>query len=662
MQLDVDEIAPEALPGIRILPILHERVDMAALTLAVLQLVDPALVAVELPTTLAEAVTTAVGRLPRISVILSEQHGADGLVWAVTPGDPLVQAVRWAHHHNRPVKLVDPDIRYRHQHADHLPDPWVVWQLGPSSYLELVRAVAASAHRTQADTLREKGMAYNISEARRECDGQLLCLVGAMHAGPVAELLAGPLAPPLARQRRASVSVHHLHPSSLTAMLPDPPLAHAVHEVLTEGPLPEETELASTIARRVELVREGLRLITGQDEQETAERHRAVLAYAAHHAQRDGPQQLLVVDRRALGQVVWRVAAGSYEEQTREQLHPWQERLFFDFARRYTRLKGNLVAGLWEWVCCGRSVADDNLAWEVFDCARVYPWQTENAELPTAKIDGDLLDLGVRRVRFRKRFFRVKQRPVLVPVRRRDKPEDPAEWLAGFDGEGICSYPPEDIVVEDYGRFLQHRALAAIAGATSHSEPFVSSMLDGVDIRETLAHWYEQRVWVKQQGRAPAAAGSVVVVFDQDLAGTAYPYHMTWLGEHDQESDMALYATDPTQQVVGPGIMRATYGGFMLTYPPGRLFDVWRDPEYRSASSKAEVLLLAGIDYSQHKTVVHASALPPPRRLHAYAAQQGKRILHIPLGSLSPQTIKKIRVVHILSGRDKRAIAKRYVW
>ncbi len=46
---------------------------------------------------------------------------------------------------------------------------------------------------------------------------------------------------------------------------------------------------------------------------------------------------------------------------------------------------------------------------------------------------------------------------------------------------------------------------------------------------------------------------------------------------------MALYATDPMRQVVGPGIMRATYGGFMLTYPPGRLFDVWRDPDYEAA-------------------------------------------------------------------------------
>jgi hypothetical protein len=53
---------------------------------------------------------------------------------------------------------------------------------------------------------------------------------------------------------------------------------------------------------------------------------------------------------------------------------------------------------------------------------------------------------------------------------------------------------------------------------------------------------------------------------------------------------------------------------------------------------------------------------PPGPRLHQFAAQQGKRIIHIPIGSLSPITLRKIRVLHILAGRDKRAIAKSYIW
>jgi hypothetical protein len=187
-------------------------------------------------------------------------------------------------------------------------------------------------------------------------------------------------------------------------------------------------------------------------------------------------------------------------------------------------------------------------------------------------------------------------------------------------------------------------------------------MLDGLDLRETLLRWHEGRVWVRELGRAPGTAGAVVAIFEGDHDPITYPYQLSWLGEHDQESDMAFYATDPTQQIVGPGIMRATYGAFMLTYPPGRLYDVWRDPDYRSARSRSEVLVMAAVDYSVEKLVVHLAPTPPSARMKAYASRRGKRIVHIPLGSVSPVTVRKIRVVHILAGRDKRAIAKNYVW
>jgi Mor family transcriptional regulator len=44
------------------------------------------------------------------------------------------------------------------------------------------------------------------------------------------------------------------------------------------------------------------------------------------------------------------------------------------------------------------------------------------------------------------------------------------------------------------------------------------------------------------------------------------------------------------------------------------------------------------------------------------ASRLGKKIVYIPIGSLSPVKLKKIRVFHILHGRDKREIAKEYVW
>ena len=195
-------------------------------------------------------------------------------------------------------------------------------------------------------------------------------------------------------------------------------------------------------------------------------------------------------------------------------------------------------------------------------------------------------------------------------------------------------------------------------------EPFSTSTLDGVDVRETIRNWHlagGPRLYVRELGRVSGDVGSVVVVFDEDR-DERYPYRMTWLGEHEQESDMAFYSTEPTQAIVGPGIMRAEYGGFLLSFPPRRMSDVWADRDYEIALTKAETLLLAGLDYSLEKLVVYVAARPPRSLMKTMADRWGRRIVYVPVGQLSPVTLKKLRVVHILDGHDKRAIAKDYVW
>lgn len=125
---------------------------------------------------------------------------------------------------------------------------------------------------------------------------------------------------------------------------------------------------------------------------------------------------------------------------------------------------------------------------------------------------------------------------------------------------------------------------------------------------------------------------------------------------------MAFYATDPAENIVGPGICRCEYGGFMLSYPPRRMADVWRDPDYRSAGSRAEVLLLAALDYSPEKHVVYVAARPPRSVFKQIAARRDRRIVYIPLGSLSPHKLRQLRVLHILAGKDKRETAGDYIW
>jgi hypothetical protein len=90
------------------------------------------------------------------------------------------------------------------------------------------------------------------------------------------------------------------------------------------------------------------------------------------------------------------------------------------------------------------------------------------------------------------------------------------------------------------------------------------------------------------------------------------------------------------------------------------MYDVWQDPDYEFAESKSERLLLAALDYSIHRHVVYVAAKPPRSIFRPSLARLGRTIMYIPIGQLSPASLKKIRVVHVLDGYDKREIAKDY--
>jgi hypothetical protein len=192
-------------------------------------------------------------------------------------------------------------------------------------------------------------------------------------------------------------------------------------------------------------------------------------------------------------------------------------------------------------------------------------------------------------------------------------------------------------------------------------EPFTTSILDGVDVRETIRNWHQGRIWVRQYQKIRGEVGAVVVIFDEDR-DNRYPYLTTWLGENQNESDMAFYSTFPFDNIVGPGIGRAEYGGFLMSLPPRRMYDVWQDPDYEFAEGKSERLLLAALDYSLDRYVVYVAARPPRSILRGIASRVGRAIVYIPIGQLSPTSLKKIRVVHVLDGYDKREIARDYIW
>src|SRR6202030_225006 len=130
-------------------------------------------------------------------------------------------------------------------------------------------------------------------------------------------------------------------------------------------------------------------------------------------------------------------------------------------------------------------------------------------------------------------------------------------------------------------------------------------------------------LYVRSHQKVSGEVGSVIVIFDEDHE-ERYNYCTTWLGEHQNESDMAFYSTFPFDNMVGPGIGRGEYGGFLMSLPARRMFDVWKDPDYDMAESKSERLLLAGLDYSIWKFVVYVATKPPRSIFRNIATRFGR--------------------------------------
>ena len=566
----------------------------------------PQVVAVELPTTLRDAYLRAVERLPEISVILyNDEHEESGAIYVpVEPADPFTEAIRTAREIGAEIVFADPDAAERPHLPDDYPDSYAVHHIPLEKYVEAYRLWPQP--RSDRIAAHSEGIAWKL----QGCDplAEVLVVVSLNLLDPVLDAMEQPQAQPMARLRREGLQVLNPHPECLA-------------EITVEYPYL----------------------------QDRYEQFRAEMASG------DG------VDRRRVQLAVFREAEKTYESNTGERVAHWQRRLLARYTRNLAMVNRELAARIFDITVAARSVVDDNYAWEVWEAANRYPHQKEASDLPTVKISGEEVWLNTKMMRLRRRLPSSKRRLRPVGLKPRKKEKVPGEWASQLDGASICSYPPEDLVIEDYGRFLKKKGKSILSEERARSEPFTTSLLDGIDIRETIRNWHEGRIYVRNFQKLHGDVGAVIVIFDEDR-DDRYTYMTTWIGEHQNESDMAFYSTYPFDHLVGPGIGRGEYGGFLMSLPARRMFDVWRDTDYDFAESKPERLLLAGLDYSLQRYVVYVAAKAPRSVFRNIAARFGRTIVYIPIGQLSPVTLKKIRVVHVLDGYDKREIAKDYIW
>ncbi len=561
------------------------------------------------PGSLEDVYLQTLARLPEMSVILYPDPKDDerAIYVPVEPCDPFTEAVRTALEIDAEVIFIEPDSGDRPHLPDTYPDPYSIRYIGLNQYIEAYRVYPQDRNEEIAGARGRHG----VEAAGRRSDGAGVCGGLAESAGPGCWM----------RWRCRRIRPRRTAPPDIRLLNPHP---DCLAEITVEYPYLQD---------RYELFRPP-----------------------------DGPEEL-IVDRPKVQFDLLREAEKEYVKNTGDKIEYWQRRMLARFTRNLASISGDLMAGVFDLTVAARSVVDDNYAYEVWQMANRYPAQKAGQQF-----DGNRESVG------RGRFGSTPKSCACaaacrVPssawfragLKERKKEKFEGEWARQTDGTAICSYPPEDLVIEDYGRFLKRKAKSMLSEERSRTEPFTTSILDGIDLRETIRNWHEAKIYVRQLDRIAGEVGATVVIFDED-PDDRYQYLTTWLGEHQNESDMAFYSTHPFQHLVGPGIGRAEYGGFLMTLPPRRMLDVWTDPDYDFAQNKPERLLMAALDYSKQRFVVYVAAKPPRSIFRSIAAHLNRRIIYIPIGALNPHAMKKLRVVHVLDSYERRDEAKDYIW
>ena len=398
-----------------------------------------------------------------------------------------MEALRTALELGSEIVLLEPPTREKPHLSDSYPEPYSLEIIGTRAYLEAYR-VHPQSRSSELDA-HAAAMAWKIQGADPLAS---ICAVVSLNIlDPLLDAMEIPQdAPPAPRTRlfqRAELC--NLHPDCLAEITSEPPYYQDLYE----------------------------------------------------RARSEEDFNTFKLDRPRWQLQLLREAEKEYAINTGEMMQSWQRITLAKFSRNLATLDGHLIPSIYDLALAARSIVDDNYAYEVWQMAnRFSEQQTEVPGMETLNLSGDEVFLRTRKLRIRRRLPRMKQRlkPSGLKARKREKYQ--GEWAQQTDGHSICSYPPEDLVIENYGRFLKRYAKSKLSEERARVEPFLSSTLDGIDLRETIRNWHDGKLYVRELGKFSGEVGALIVIFDEDRQDR-YRYLTTWLGEHQNESDMAFF-------------------------------------------------------------------------------------------------------------------------
>jgi hypothetical protein len=348
-----------------------------------------------------------------------------------------------------------------------------------------------------------------------------------------------------------------------------------------------------------------------------------------------------------------------YKEDVKTPVNFTSKNLFFKYSYKLALQSNRLIPSSLDMLLAARGCVDDDFSFHWYNVAATCKFAPPDGSY-TKKLTSE--DIGGRPVSFRFRTkIENKKRHIFRPItnsKKRQLESWKEQWKT--KEESLCSFQPEDFFLESYSDKIKKKVQNQSESRHQTTTQFTGSLMDGLDLRETLKNFNTGKLYVKDHPKQGGAVDAVVFIFEKDEGDERFNYQMTWWGENEQESDMSFYSTPPGVEVIGKGISKCEYGGFMLFYPRYSLSDIWKDVDYHGLK-KDEALVTAAVDHSVTGNIVLITDKPPVYFLKNYAKRQGKKLIYIPIGSLSPAKIRRLRTFHILQNHKVREYADSFI-
>ncbi|NHI94152.1 MAG: hypothetical protein EAX96_16800 [Candidatus Lokiarchaeota archaeon] len=622
MNIDMNEEKNESIlqfKNIHAIPSFHSRVQFAIEVRRAFFELKPDVIVVELPEALKDKVIEGINRLPYISVIGYEQASARKMSYVpIDPGDSIIEAIRIGIENDIPVEFIDLDVtRYRQKAYDiKFLNEYMISKIGLEKYyLTMVNFVRKSNPGTK-DYDRERYMADRLKDLMKNYK-RILYVLGLAHWERVRGFLSRNIKPVEQTIEREHIEVFNLSKKSFREVLRELPYITYLYEISRNN------------------------LSEGQS-----------------------------FDKLDGFKTIYLNAKENYYKEFGENLSLHDMKIIMQFARNYALVENSLIPSLFHLVMSAKNIHDDDYAGEVYDIAISYPFYKKDDKYREIEIKQRRGQLDNRIIPLRRRLPVGEVDKRKIPIKRRPKEEEEGLWKKIWEreSEGIFSYPPEDIKFENYMDFIRKKALKMLLEENIKIEEFKTSILDGISIKDTIRNWHlNKKIYVREELPLRGEIGPVIVIFEEDdTLNNIFDYQLTWIHEHEEESDLLLYATAPGLKIIGPGISRGTFGGLVSFFPPLDYIPYltsydWVEKKYLT---KSESLLLSAIYNAteKQKYIVYVANRNPDPYLKSLANREGKYIIFLPLSSFNPMSIKKLRIVHYLNSKKARKHANQFIF